>query len=262
MERQHKLGLLLGFAILMVAGILISDHFSRARRGSALPTDITQVPPPGIGTIREPELTQLPPEREPELPDERRAEDGPLVKVKFTRPDENDPLVYVQPAAKDELDPSVWNPKNLKVSKGTEKSYSLAQGDTLYSICKKHYNDGNLYPKLAAWNEEVLDGKLTGLRLRTMLKLPPKDVLMGEAVLAPSGAQVQEPRTSPLPAEDDSVVTKVTTRVYRVVDGDTGVKIAEKALGNKTRWPDIAKLNPGVDPRTLRIGAELKLPPR
>ncbi len=48
---------------------------------------------------------------------------------------------------------------------------------------------------------------------------------------------------------------------YTVVAGDTLWDIAEKAYGNGTKWRVIAKANPRVKPRALRVGATLTIPP-
>jgi LysM repeat protein len=47
-----------------------------------------------------------------------------------------------------------------------------------------------------------------------------------------------------------------------VAAGETLESIAREQLGNADRWPEIADLNPGVDPARLAIGRGLWLPPR
>ncbi|MBI1375764.1 MAG: LysM peptidoglycan-binding domain-containing protein [Phycisphaera sp.] len=51
-----------------------------------------------------------------------------------------------------------------------------------------------------------------------------------------------------------------TTRSYEVQKGDTLGAIAEKQLGTVKHLPDILKLNPGLDPRKLRVGQSITLP--
>lgn len=52
-------------------------------------------------------------------------------------------------------------------------------------------------------------------------------------------------------------------RIHRVVDGDTLPALAERYLGDTSRWEEIFAANRDVltDPRLLPIGVELKLPP-
>ncbi|WP_419741222.1 TcpQ domain-containing protein [Ruegeria sp.] len=42
--------------------------------------------------------------------------------------------------------------------------------------------------------------------------------------------------------------------------GDTLGRIAARNLGSAKRWPQIARANPGLDPKRLRIGAAIRLP--
>ncbi|MHC4947814.1 MAG: LysM peptidoglycan-binding domain-containing protein [Planctomycetota bacterium] len=49
---------------------------------------------------------------------------------------------------------------------------------------------------------------------------------------------------------------------YRVKRRDTFTSIAEDWFGDGEQWTLIAEANPRVDPRRMRIGQELRLPPR
>lgn len=49
-------------------------------------------------------------------------------------------------------------------------------------------------------------------------------------------------------------------REYVVKEEDTYVAIATAEYGDQKYWPAIAAANPGVDPRTLKVGQKLKLP--
>lgn len=49
-------------------------------------------------------------------------------------------------------------------------------------------------------------------------------------------------------------------REYVVKEGDTFVGIAEAEYGDQKYWTTIESANPGVDPRTLKVGQKLKLP--
>jgi len=50
------------------------------------------------------------------------------------------------------------------------------------------------------------------------------------------------------------------TRRYEVQGGDTLESIAYRHLGEKSRWPDIVSLNPGLEPKKLYEGQEILLP--
>jgi nucleoid-associated protein YgaU len=47
---------------------------------------------------------------------------------------------------------------------------------------------------------------------------------------------------------------------YRIRKGDTLEGIAKATLGDGTRWKDIVAVNPGLDPRRLKIDQEITIP--
>ncbi len=57
----------------------------------------------------------------------------------------------------------------------------------------------------------------------------------------------------PKPTQDDGTT-------YRIQKGDTLSGIAAAKLGDANRWPDIVKLNPGLNPKALRVGQTLRIP--
>jgi nucleoid-associated protein YgaU len=46
---------------------------------------------------------------------------------------------------------------------------------------------------------------------------------------------------------------------YVVRNGDTLADIAQRQLGSAKRWPELVKLNPGLDPKNLKIGTRIRL---
>ena len=62
---------------------------------------------------------------------------------------------------------------------------------------------------------------------------------------------------SPPPA-----LTAPPTHTYIIQPGDTLMAIAARFYGDASRWSAIAEANPEADPRRLRVGQEIKLPPR
>ncbi len=51
-----------------------------------------------------------------------------------------------------------------------------------------------------------------------------------------------------------------STGAYTVKPGDTFTKIAKTQFGDGNRWRELQALNPGIDPRMLKVGMTLKLP--
>lgn len=82
-----------------------------------------------------------------------------------------------------------------------------------------------------------------GDRIATTL---PGGTSSGPASLTPSAP----PSATPAPAAHEYVVQK----------GDSLALIARHSLGKESRWPEIAALNPGLTPKSLKVGAKIALP--
>jgi LysM repeat protein len=72
-----------------------------------------------------------------------------------------------------------------------------------------------------------------------------------------SGESADEGRTA-RPASPSSAQKPVT---YVIVGGDSLSGLARRFLGASSDWRRIAALNPGLDPRRLPVGREIRLPP-
>src|SRR6185503_11425586 len=75
------------------------------------------------------------------------------------------------------------------------RTYEVKDRDTLYKIASSAYGDASLWKALADYNKGRA-GAGAALKLGTTLQIPPKDVLLGEAVLAP---ETTGGRASPAP---------------------------------------------------------------
>ena len=116
----------------------------------------------------------------------------------------------------------------LKIPSGgttapTQKTYTVQKGDTLSAIAAKY---GTTYQALASYNG-ISD---------------PNRISVGQVLKIPSGG-----------------TTAPTQRTYTVKGGDSLWKIAEKQLGNGSRYKEIKSLN-GLKNDTIYAGQVLKLP--
>jgi hypothetical protein len=76
-----------------------------------------------------------------------------------------------------------------------------------------------------------------------------------ELVIPDPSAHMRKSGESSAPAPSST-----GTHRYEVQGGDNLENIAYRYLGDKTRWPEIVKLNPGLDPKRLYEGQEILLP--
>lgn len=106
----------------------------------------------------------------------------------------------------------------------TDTVYTVKSGDTLSSIAAKYKTT---YQKLAAYN---------GIS-------NPNKIYVGQKIKIPGAAQ---------PAAS-------TVKTYTVVRGDTLWGIAQKFLGNGSRYTEIKTLN-GLKSDTITVGQKLKIP--
>ncbi|MBL8990184.1 MAG: LysM peptidoglycan-binding domain-containing protein [Phycisphaerae bacterium] len=314
MTREHKLALILGFAVLMVVGVLVGDHFSRARTGKAQPDLALNRPDPSAGTPDQPPVPELPPERTvaqrppagpeagPGAPPSRGNEPPGLVmgsrdtaggEVPGFKPAESP---FSPPAAKEDTTPSPFPPAGgqplqptgpgsptvvappvtppagagLPISKGVEKMHPVKENETLFSIAKKYYGDSGLWQKLAEYNKGRVRAN-GAVREGVTIRIPPKDVLLGQATLAstgfsggpaPTGPQAAPPGESPKP--QPPAAGGGAARTYTVKKGDTLGTISQSQLGTSRRWQEIMSLNRDQidDESSLKVGMVLKLPAR
>lgn len=77
------------------------------------------------------------------------------------------------------------------------------------------------------------------------------------ATAAPGRPSKGEPKTVETTATAPAPVTK-----HVIASGETLGELAIRYYGSVTEWDRIVLANPGIDPKRLRVGRELKIPPR
>ena len=58
----------------------------------------------------------------------------------------------------------------------------------------------------------------------------------------------------------DKAAKSPRSRTYKIQEGDLLSTIARNHLGKASRWPEIQKLNPQIDPAHLTLGDTIRLP--
>jgi putative chitinase len=120
-------------------------------------------------------------------------------------------------------------------------SYTVKQGDDLWSIAQKLYGSGYNWVDLASANKLVNPGLLYVDTKLTIPNVKPKLLTVSEN----QQTQIQNP---------------ITSVSYTVVKGDFLWNIAVRAYGDGYRWIDIAKANNLANPDIIHVGNILKLP--
>jgi LysM repeat protein len=116
----------------------------------------------------------------------------------------------------------------------TGRHHVVRAGDDLWSLAERYYGDGRDWRKIAAANPKILTGGPDRLQIGWRLKIPDLD---------------------------DEAADKAG-KVITVRRGDTLSSIAERELGEASRWTDLYRANRGrlSDPDELAVGVRLVLP--
>lgn len=235
MTRELKLALIVGFSLVLVVTVLISDHLSRARTSTLddtvserpaltppAPTEVADAGP--IGGVRPP-TGSLTPEPAPD-----RSAQGP------------DVMSGVTPAEVDEEAPV---------------EITLARGPRTRTI----ENDSTL----AALRREV--ERLGGRIENGEIHLPPA-VRVDQPASTPTtrAASSQPPAPAPVVPGPGGVhpQSRAATREYTVQAGDSAYRIAKREIGSGDDWRLLVDLNPGkITPDgRVRLGQKILVPVR
>lgn len=285
MTREIKLALILGCALVLVVGVLISDHFSGARRTPIVTVGsepLTMVSRGDEAASRQPrgepvrtlaaapantELSKVltdpnPAPRTEPVGDTEVAMADPVERQAQTLIAAQDQRL-LEEAQKQGVDLAAQAPAADKAVP-VAKEHTVKAGETLWEIAQKHYGDGSQYRRIVEANRDRLgSGKMAaGLKLR----IPPKSPAPAATAAIPAAkteavALKTDPAAKPDPAKPDAKTTD-KKRVYTVREGDTLAKIAERTLGSRTRARELASINNLRDPDDISVGLELRLPTR
>ncbi len=225
MTRENKVALVVGFALVLFVGILVSDHLSKAqtqRSANLAPAINTRTaaagPPARFVDLRTP-LPSRPPGPVPLSPQPVAARQAP-------------PPTQVSPVE-----------KPVFATPASERTYEVRSGESLSSICQQAYGTASLTAALAAHNGISDPDRLWAGR---QLTLPPLHVLIEvpDDASPGGGDRADEPGT------------------YRVIEGDSLSTIAQRFLGSADRWRQLYEFNRQAmsNPDTVRAGTVLKIP--
>jgi len=275
-NREQKLSLIIGFTLILLVGVLISDHLSGARSATVSGVDGEET---GLFDVRlasggaedvapfpieDDETTLEPSPASPSLPPvaDPLASEGTEVEdpAPFAVIDQSSDLLSELASRGERLldqgatlllempDRSI---PLVKTSPGQTalRWHTVADDETLWEIAERYYDRGSLWEKLARFNAERI-GDAHTVRVGVRLAIPDPSVLRDDGATAPS---------PPAPAAREQVVAE---RTYTVRKNDTIGEIAQALLGSSKRWREIAELNSIEDENLLFEGQRLVIPAR
>jgi nucleoid-associated protein YgaU len=283
--REQKLGLIVGFSVVLLLGVLLADHLSRARTEQLYADDAPDGPlvipsvdvPPLAGAEGLPTPTLARGGMESGFIDEpapvltptaavtEPTGDGPAgfdlaqsptvgdvrsifdpVRALVTPPPSQAAGAAVEPR------PAVVLPGFVPVdddgsTAARELTHTVKSGETLFAISSRYYGNGHLWRDLARHNAGLVgDNGMVGIGV--VLRIPPRPSLAGQE--PPAAAQPQ-PRTV---AASDGMA------LYKVREGDTLSEISQKLLGTVKRMNELITMNSDKirDADDIRVGMELR----
>lgn len=259
MNREQKLSLIIGFTVILLVGVLISDHLSGARHATVLGVDgddsdvfgtqlaATAVAPFEDVTLRAPPAQDpiFAPEPEPlavidqsagERPADVAGDHADLINEIAERSgkviNQGTSLLFELPET----------PALAKADTPKEVWHTVAPGETLWEISERYYGTGTRWKLIAEHNEGRM-GNNGAMRVGVRLSIPHRAGMATNATAQPKS-------------------TPQSTRTYTVRANDTIGEIAESLLGTSRRWREIVDLNRDVisNEHVVRVGDVLKIP--
>ncbi|HRP63423.1 MAG TPA: LysM peptidoglycan-binding domain-containing protein [Phycisphaerales bacterium] len=266
MTRENKLALVVGFGLILLVGILISDHFSTARNQDT--ADLRRPSDPLVQNRRnDPRLIDLRSEEERnQTAKSNGLRPAPLAMNNSRLPSLEDVTVpHDEPALPDHVErvtigpggvhligPNDNNaPRSSNASTQGVVFHNVQRGESLSSIAMQYYGDRALAADLAKFNNIANPDTI---RVDHRLRIPPLSQLRpGAAPPQPAGGSNAAPRQPEQPAR---------AQTYTVQAGDSLSEISQKLLGTSRRWRDIYELNKDVirDPDNVPVGTTLRIP--
>lgn len=144
-------------------------------------------------------------------------------------------------------------------------TYTVVEGDTLWSISEKSYGTGFNWTEIAKENnltntDEIEAGqqlKIPEVSPITQASPEVSPLITETSPISQTENVVISPVASPVPQASSVTITSPT---YTIVRGDTLWSIAERAYGDPYRWNEIAKANKLENPDLIHAENVLTLP--
>ena len=245
MTRENKLALVIGFGLLLLAGILVSDHLSSGQRSSEEPllaSGEKVVPPSTL-------LTSRPNSSELDTQEGARARSASSQQPTRARNTASEPEPLRQITIGGGSAKVATNSGTTRSSSAVAKQptvHFVRSGETLSAISKKYYGTPDHAAQIAR-NNNITNPQRLGVGTRLVLADDPNGSIRAGQTAAPT-RQIQ--------------TTTPRRRVVTVKEGETLSEIAKRELGSEGKWHELWEMNKKSvpNPNRLRPGTTLNLP--
>lgn len=288
MTRETKIGMLVGMGVIVLIGILISDHLSLAQqqdeahllggqaaaeqpRHQANPPSLQRTDPLPLpqsagaaerATPSAPNGNPAPVPTDPSMTPQVRHRLYPAAVQNEQLPDDNvAPLGQAHRASDpvvDELtmgqavEPAAGDSTQAmdQPSAVGDRVHHVQAGQTLFEIAKQYYDDGNYWRTIYEANREKMTSP-TQLRKGVRLVIPNRAGQVDRAA-SPAGSGSRPTATAP--------ASRYTT--HKVAKGETLSEIAQRYFGTVRKLDELIALNDEVidDPNRVPAGVMLRVP--
>ena len=239
MTREHKLALILGFSVVLVVGVLISDHFS----GAAISELDDLSAQAGVSAT--------------ETQPDHRAQPRPIERTHASAPAPATREADVIPGGF-----SIDGQPDSAVALSDQPAFESSREALLAEIQRSWNMAQDALPAAE------LDRSTEGPSGRTELFRP---VTLTQGLDAPSQAahssgSMPEPtgNASNLPAGGTNLDREIPTKTHRVAEDESLWSIAQEHYGDGALYAKLAAFNRdrGGEDNTIRVGVLLRIPPR
>ena len=257
MTRESKLALIIGFVLVLVVGVLVSDHFSQANmmmldQQESQEEQIAAGPITQLGQREQEGIKKAvrsafgTPQRTPapvqqfapvEIRNGRSSvatnsnAPGSILDRAFNHVQETEFPQAAQKSQRSHQPKSRPLPESATIK---HDLYKVVAGDSLIKIARKKLGDAQRWNEIHTLNADVL-GPDAILKIGVYLKLP-----VGARAIATQST--------------------ASSRTYTVESGDTLGEISMKLLGTSRRADEIAYINELESKNDIRVGMKLKIP--
>jgi nucleoid-associated protein YgaU len=161
-------------------------------------------------------------------------------------------------------------------------TYTVKEGDTLFTIAQSYYDDGFKYPELVKANGLANENAIAAGQEITIPKLSESGQAVAMASASPTATSESSAMASAEPTTEPSAMAqatpapameatggaenatawgdKITADTYTVQAGDWLSKIAGRAYGDVYAYQKIAQANNITNPDAIEVGMTLKIP--